>query len=211
MYDNYKQMSAEEKAQTKQIYKNIRKEACWTLSNVTAGTPEQIQSAINAGVFPKLIELLQCSEFDIQKEAAWAVSNATSGGSPEQVLYLAQQNAIAPLCSLLVVADSKVVTVALEGLENILKAAQSAGEQIFNRVASMVNDAGGVASIEELQNHENQAIYARAVKILETYFGAEEESESAIAPEVVSGADGQQQFNFGGGVQPPQQGGFRFG
>ena len=191
--------------------KNIRKEACWTLSNVTAGTPEQIQSAINAGVFPKLIELLQCSEFDIQKEAAWAVSNATSGGSPEQVLYLAQQNAIAPLCSLLVVADSKVVTVALEGLENILKAAQSAGEQIFNRVASMVNDAGGVASIEELQNHENQAIYARAVKILETYFGAEEESESAIAPEVVSGADGQQQFNFGGGVQPPQQGGFRFG
>jgi hypothetical protein len=191
--------------------KNIRKEACWTLSNVTAGTPEQIQSAINAGVFPKLIELLQCSEFDIQKEAAWAVSNATSGGTPEQVLYLAQQNAIAPLCSLLVVADSKVVTVALEGLENILKAGQTAGEQIFNRVASMVNDAGGVTSIEELQNHENQAIYARAVKILETYFGAEEESESAIAPEVVSGADGQQQFNFGGGVQPPQQGGFRFG
>ena len=46
--------------------KNIRKEACWTISNVTAGTAEQIQVVINASVFPKLIELLQASEFDIQ-------------------------------------------------------------------------------------------------------------------------------------------------
>lgn len=46
--------------------KNIRKEACWTLSNVTAGTAEQIQSVINACVFPKLIQLLGSSEFDIQ-------------------------------------------------------------------------------------------------------------------------------------------------
>ena len=79
--------------------KNIRKEACWTISNITAGhltlpyptyysnrlfslagTSGQIQAVINAGVFPKLIALLQSSEFDIQKEAAWAVSNATSGG-----------------------------------------------------------------------------------------------------------------------------------
>jgi hypothetical protein len=191
--------------------KNIRKEACWTLSNVTAGTPEQIQSVINASVFPKLIELLQSSEFDIQKEAAWAVSNATSGGTPEQILYLAQQGAIPPLCALLGVADSKVVTVALEGLENILRIGQGASEAIFQRIIAMVNDSGGTQAIEELQNHENQAIYARAVKILETYFGAEEEQESAIAPEITSGADGQQQFTFGGPVQPPQEGGFRFG
>ncbi len=38
--------------------KNIRKEACWTISNITAGTGEQIQAVINANLFPKLIELL---------------------------------------------------------------------------------------------------------------------------------------------------------
>jgi hypothetical protein len=58
---------------------------------ILIGTAEQIQSVINANVFPKLIELLGSSEFDIQKEAAWAVSNATSGGAPEQILYLAMQ------------------------------------------------------------------------------------------------------------------------
>ncbi len=46
---------------------------------------------INANVFPKLIELLQSSEFDIQKEAAWAVSNSTSGGTTEQIMYLVAQ------------------------------------------------------------------------------------------------------------------------
>ncbi len=80
------------------------------------GTAEQVQMVINAGVFPKLIELLSSSEFDIQKEAAWAVSNATSGGTPEQILYLAQVGVIPPLCRLFQVADAKVITVALEGV-----------------------------------------------------------------------------------------------
>ena len=73
-----------------------------------SGTSDQIQSVVNAGVFPKLIELLRSSEFDIQKEAAWAVSNATSGGSPDQIMYLVQQGTIPPLCALLNVADIKV-------------------------------------------------------------------------------------------------------
>ena len=198
--------------------KNIRKEACWTLSNVTAGTADQIQSVINADVFPKLIELLRSSEFDIQKEAAWAVSNATSGGSPEQIIYLVQQGAIPPLCQLLTVADIKVMTVALEGLENILKASQATQNvEIFDRVVGIISEAGGLNAIEELQNHENQGVYQRAVKMLETYFGGEEEEEStAIVPDGVQ-QDGMQQFAFGGnmggqgGLPPPPPGGFRFG
>lgn len=40
-------------------------------------------------------------------------------------------------------------------------------------------------------------------QVLETYFGAEEEGDSEIMPEVVTGAGGTQQFNFGG---PPAGG-----
>ena len=54
----------------------------------SSGTSAQIQAVINAGVFPKLISLLQSSEFDIQKEAAWAVSNATSGGEMHSLFIL---------------------------------------------------------------------------------------------------------------------------
>jgi len=64
---------------------------------------------------------MQTAEFDIKKEAAWAISNATSGGTAEQIRYLVDCNAIRPLCDLLSVPDVRIVTVALEGLENILK------------------------------------------------------------------------------------------
>jgi hypothetical protein len=65
--------------------------------------------------------LLQSAEFDIKKEAAWAISNATSGGTAEQIRYLVDVGAVRPLCDLLSVPDVRIVTVALEGLENILK------------------------------------------------------------------------------------------
>ena len=55
------------------------------------------------------------------QEAAWAISNATSGGKPEQIKYLVTEGCIPPLSDLLEVHDAKIITVALEGLENILK------------------------------------------------------------------------------------------
>ena len=62
------------------------------------------------------------AEFDIKKEAAWAISNATSGGRHEQINTLVQAGAIKPLCDLLTCSDPRIITVALEGIENILKA-----------------------------------------------------------------------------------------
>lgn len=46
-----------------------------------------MQTAIDAGLFAPLVNLLQTAEFDIKKEAAWAISNATSGGTNEQIKY----------------------------------------------------------------------------------------------------------------------------
>ena len=66
--------------------------------------------------------MLSEAEFDIKKEAAWAISNATSGGRHEQINTLVQAGAIKPLCDLLTCSDPRIITVALEGIENILKA-----------------------------------------------------------------------------------------
>lgn len=100
----------------------IRKEACWTVSNIAAGNREQIQAVIDAAIFPVLIDILSKAEFKTRKEAAWAVTNATSGGTAEQIKYLVQIGCIPPMCDLLTVQDSNIVQVALNGLENILKA-----------------------------------------------------------------------------------------
>ncbi|KAI8023393.1 hypothetical protein LOK49_LG03G02221 [Camellia lanceoleosa] len=65
--------------------KSIKKEACWTISNITAGNRSQIQAVIEANTILPLVYLLQHAEFDIKEEAAWAISNATSGGSHDQI------------------------------------------------------------------------------------------------------------------------------
>jgi hypothetical protein len=177
--------------------KGIRKEACWTISNITAGNKDQIQAVIDANILPPLIQLLSHAEFDIRKEAAWAISNATSGGSAQQIKYLVAQGCIRPLCDLLTIADAKIITVALEGLENILKVgdheAKSNGTGV-NQMATFIDEAEGLYKIEQLQQHENHDIYEKAVKVLETYFGVEDEEEQGIAPTVDANA---QHFQFG--------------
>lgn len=188
--------------------KGIRKEACWTISNVTAGNKEQIQAVIDNNIIPPLIQLLANAEFDIRKEAAWAISNATSGGTPVQIQFLVSQGCVRPLCDLLVVSDPKIVTIALEALENILKVGAASAAQTggTNTMAVYVSEAEGLNKIEDLQQHANTEIYEKSIKILETYFGIEEEEEMTnIAPSTEDG-----QFGFGmGGSQP--QGGFNFG
>ena len=77
---------------------------------------------MEANIVQPLAHLLANAEFDIRKEAAWAISNATSGGTQEQIKYLVSAGCIKPLCDLLNCADPRIITVALEGLENILKA-----------------------------------------------------------------------------------------
>ncbi|KAL8137137.1 hypothetical protein V2J09_003138 [Rumex salicifolius] len=193
--------------------KSIKKEACWTISNITAGTKDQIQAIVAAGLFGPLIQLLQSAEFDIKKEAAWAISNATSGGSHEQIKFLVSQGCIKPMCDLLVCPDPRIITVCLEGLENILKVGESekamgnnnaAGEG--NLFAQMIEDADGLEKIENLQSHDNNEIYEKAVKILETYWVEDEEDELPAAGEDAS----QNGFQFGASEVAVPSGGFNF-
>ncbi|XP_076950152.1 importin subunit alpha-1-like [Bidens hawaiensis] len=186
--------------------KSIKKEACWTISNITAGNKEQIQTVIEAGLIGPLVNLLQTAEFDIKKEAAWAISNATSGGTNDQIKYLVSQGCIKPLCDLLVCPDPRIVTVSLEGLENILKVGeaekQAGNTGDVNYYAQLIDDAEGLEKIENLQSHDNNEIYEKAVKILETYWLDEEDENVADG--------GQASFDFAGNSVQVPSGGFNF-
>ncbi|KAF3914754.1 hypothetical protein ABW20_dc0100064 [Dactylellina cionopaga] len=188
----------------------IRKEACWTISNITAGNSSQIQAVIDGNLIPPLINLLSNGDFKTRKEACWAISNATSGGlqKPDQIRYLVNQGAIRPLCDLLSCMDNKIIQVALDGLENILKVGEmdkeTSGEGI-NKYALFIEEAGGMEKIHNAQNNANEEIYMKAYNIIEKYFGDEEEGE-----DVVQGLAPQQAGEtFAFGTQPAQ-GGFSF-
>ncbi|KAK1279148.1 hypothetical protein QJS04_geneDACA007162 [Acorus gramineus] len=195
---------------TRNHKKSIKKEACWTISNITAGNKDQIQAVIAAEIIGPLVHLLQNAEFDIKKEAAWAISNATSGGTHDQIKYLVSQDCIKPLCDLLVCPDPRIVTVCLEGLENILKVGEAeknlGNTGGVNLYAQMIDEAEGLEKIESLQSHDNTEIYEKAVKILETYW-LEEEDEAMPTGDAAP----QQGFDFGGSGVAVPSGGFKFG
>uniref|UniRef100_A0A1J3CIF1 Importin subunit alpha n=1 Tax=Noccaea caerulescens TaxID=107243 RepID=A0A1J3CIF1_NOCCA len=191
--------------------KSIKKETCWTISNITAGNASQIQEVIQAGIMQPLIHLLQSGEFETKKEAVWAISNATSGGNHDQIKFLVSQGCIQPLCDLLACPDPRVVTVALEGLENVLKVGEAergntGGDNLY---AQMIDDADGLEKIENLQSHDNNEIYEKAVKILESYWAEEEEDDE---PNYDAPDNNQSSgFQFGNQSANAPSGGFKFG
>ena len=58
----------------------VLREACWMISNITAGTKEQIDYVIkNNFIFPSLINLLKHAPFTIRKQATWAINKVAIG------------------------------------------------------------------------------------------------------------------------------------
>ncbi|KAK6635672.1 hypothetical protein RUM44_000926 [Polyplax serrata] len=167
---------------------NIVKEAAWSISNIVAGNSEQIQAVIDAGILPPLIQVLDTADFKSQKEAAWAVTNFTSGATIQQLSYILQLGVIPPMCNLLDAQDSKTVLVVMDGLSNILSNAKKVGE--LPRVAFMIEEWGGVDKLENLQNHENQQVYNKALSMIERYFSSEDD-QGEIGPEEING-----RYNF---------------
>lgn len=81
---------------------------------------EQLKLCIDAGIFEKLINILQHDDMVVKNEAAWALSNSTSSANPEQFKILVDKGLIKGLGSVLTVKDVRMLAVALEGLGNIL-------------------------------------------------------------------------------------------
>ncbi|MBA0634001.1 hypothetical protein Godav_029747 [Gossypium davidsonii] len=68
--------------------------------------------------------------------------------------FLVSQGCIKPLCDLLICPDPRIVTVCLEGLENILKVGEADKEMGMNGginlYAQMIDECDGLDKIENL-------------------------------------------------------------
>jgi len=100
------------------------------------------------------------------------------------------------------ISDTKIIGVALECIENILKVGKAKQQENGlpdNPVCGLVEQADGLARIEALQEDANEEVYQKAMHILENYFPLEDESNDVVDT---------QKFAFGAAVP---QGGFQFG
>ncbi|KAG7533541.1 Armadillo-type fold [Arabidopsis thaliana x Arabidopsis arenosa] len=149
---------------------NIKRVACSTISNITAGTKELIQSVIDANLIPILVNLAQNAKLGIKETALCAIVNATLRGSYAQIEYLVKQGCIKPLCDLLICPDRRIISVCLDGLENILNAAWEEKKiEDMQSYCQLIQDEDGIKKIQKLVQIVSYEIDRKAWKILQTY------------------------------------------
>jgi importin subunit alpha-2 len=153
---------------------SIVKEAMWLTSNVAAGTKEQIQSIIDIQLIPLVIEVMKKGDFKSQFESCWVINNITSGGTVDQILQLCQNDVIGALCECLKSKDTRMICLVLDAMCNILVAADKSGQLEPATIA--VEECGGLDKIEQLQNHENEDVYRKALSVIEKFFAEDEEN-----------------------------------
>lgn len=170
--------------------KGIRKETCWLISNIAAGNRTQIGHLMRHGqAMNTLVQLARDASWEVKKEAVWALSNIATGGADDHVHSIVELGAIESLCSVLDASDTRIVMIVLEAIDKIL----NVGQVSQRNYSSFVDESDGLDKMEQLQEHENVAIYDKVVLIIEKYYGAQEEEENEnLAPEVNGGT-----FSFG--------------
>lgn len=162
--------------------KTVRKEAVWTISNIAAGTQDQVAALLSASVYPTIIKMLEAEDYEIKKEGVWAISNAVSGGNPTVAAYFMSIGAIQGLCGLMSQKDTRMISVALDGLASILKQCQihHTAADGSNPAALKVEECGGLDKLEELQSHPNSGVYEKVEKLISTYFESEETQDGLL-------------------------------
>jgi len=168
----------------------IRKETCWLVSNVAAGTTAQINKVIHKrSVLQNIVESSKSAEWLVRKEAIFAIANIVSGGTPDQARFMVDRGVIEAFCGILHMSGDTLITItAMEAIECLLKLDVQMGtsDNIL-----LLEEHGGLSLLDELQLHQEEVVYKTAQRILDNYFGEEDEVEN-LAP-----ADQGDQFEFG--------------
>ena len=149
--------------------KVIRKETCWTISNITAGSCDQIQAVIDSNIIPSVIYRIQVDEFEVKKEAAWILTNALNNSHATQISQILEHTNATILCEILKIPNEKVVLAGLEAAENAMKACYAYIEAF---------ETAGILSIfERLTQDDNSVVSEAAESLKHRFFDLSEDEQ----------------------------------
>ena len=80
----------------------VQREVLWILSNIAAGSKQNIQSLLQNALIPPIVQVLERGDNGCKKEAMWVISNILSNDCfVEEVLFLVDHGVLEPLCSII--------------------------------------------------------------------------------------------------------------
>ena len=155
----------------------VVKEVCFGISNITAGTPRQVQMVIDAGMIPLVIAVMKNEEYldCTVLEASYVLSNVVIRfeKNPEQTIFLIEQEEVVPLfLSFLRSPDPPTILNCLEGLQSILKFGTNTDRfGNANPFIALIQSCEDFRCLTDLLNHENPEILELVSSLVKTYFG----------------------------------------
>jgi hypothetical protein len=154
--------------------KRIRKEVCWMISNIAAGTILQLEALVSKNYLPKLVKVLDTDEMEIKKEAIWAVCNFTLCEKPELIKHNFDNHILETICSIIKYNEPKFIAVGLESLGHLLNCGKLfPNSDGSNPIIQKLEALNMLDILENLQLHPVQVVYEKTIQLLEKYFDLE--------------------------------------
>lgn len=159
----------------------IRKDICWLISNITAGTPSQIQFILESDLLNLLIDVLN-NKYGImvRKEACVSIHNILyfCVKNPQYLQKLLDRNILQALQSCMIAVDNypDIQAQILDSVRYALEAAERIEQKLgSNPVTQTLIDTKFIDEIEDLQDSKNDVLAQKAYNIIVTYFEGEDE------------------------------------
>ena len=156
-------------------------EITWIISNICAGTINQIDILIKAGIMKKIIKLTGHSCIQIKHNITWALGNISAIGNYSQLKILVNYGIIEAFSNLLDENISQILTVALRGIFKLFNCPKISEE--FDGLANfkrIFEQCGGLEKIFILKDNRNDSIYKECIVILDEFFIEVEENSIDI-------------------------------
>lgn len=167
----------------------IRRDTCWSLSNILAESEQQIQAVIDQQLVPPLVAMLNREDHDqaVQKEVVWALCNLCDGGSDKQVKYVVDECGIVDaLMGLLAdVTPSNASGLILTTLQKLLEHGDRrrvADQLERNPVADLATRSPHLSHLDGLlaKSYEGSKEMAEAVAAISAFLSPQRSSAPAV-------------------------------
>ncbi|KAG0662834.1 Importin alpha subunit (Karyopherin alpha subunit) (Serine-rich RNA polymerase I suppressor protein) [Monosporozyma unispora] len=185
----------------------IIKQIYWIISNIVAGSSNQLKLVIQQGLIPKIVASLKPeASYMVRKEACWVICNIISRKdlTLEIFQYMLLQRFITPLYRFIPDADPMLQNIILNTLEIIFqfgkRETENDSQLSFNMFSSFIDQSCGTDILQDIQsNSSNEELSSKAAYLLDTYFNSNENDVEIDSkePSLIPKVDGDRfQFEY---------------